>query len=101
MQSAAAVTRARELRAVSRRRRLLVRQTRDYLASADIVFSALRSEVDAIAAAMREAGVRRRDAAIAVQDRVRSVLYGDGFREVEVEPVVARATAWVDEAFAA
>jgi hypothetical protein len=100
-QSAAAVARARQLQAEVRRRRALVLRTRDHLEHGNVVFSALRREVEAIASTMRDAGVVRDDAASAVRDRARFVLYDGGFREVDVEPVVARATAWVDEVFAA
>jgi hypothetical protein len=100
-QSTAAAARARELRTSIRRTRLLARETRDYWASADLLFTRMRRQVERMAAAMRATGVSRAEAVAAVRTRTRVVLYDGGFREVEVEPVVERISAWVDELFEA
>jgi hypothetical protein len=101
VRSTAAVTRARATLASTRRLRDLAQETRDHWVSADAAFRLMRRQVEAVARAFRNSGVAPRDAAARVRQRVRFVLYDGGFREAEVEPVVERATAWVDEVFLA
>jgi hypothetical protein len=99
--SAQAGARARATVASSRRIRALALETRDCWANADRVFGSMRRQVERVATQMRRDGMDRRDTATAVRARVRFVLYDGGFHEAEAEPVVARASEWVDELFAA
>lgn len=99
--SASAAARARATRASSLRMRTLVRETRDYWATADLVYSSMRRQVEQVVAAMRDAGLDQERTAAHVRARVRFVLYDGGFGEIEVEPVVQRASGWVEELFAA
>jgi hypothetical protein len=99
--STAAVAQARATLASTRRVRSLAHQTRDHWANADAAFTFMRRQVEMVARGFRNSGVAPREAAARVRQRVRFVLYDGGFREVEVEPVVERATAWVDELFEA
>lgn len=99
--SASAAARARETRASSLRMRALVRETRDYWVTADLVYSSMRRQVKQVAATMRVAGLDQERAAAEVRARVRFILYDGGFGEIEVEPVVQRASGWVEELFAA
>jgi hypothetical protein len=101
LRSTAAVAQARATLASTRRVRSLAQETRDYWANADAAFTFMRRQVETAARTFRNSGVTPRDAAARVRQRVRFVLYDGGFREVEVEPVVERATAWVDEVFLA
>jgi hypothetical protein len=100
-QSTDAVARARAAHCSSRSSRVLVRQARRAWAESDAIFSAVRRELETVAAEMREAGVDQRDAAAAVRAHVRFVLYDGGVSEAAAEPVVQRATAWVELLFAA
>ena len=93
-QSASAIARARRLRSL-RRKRPLVAAGRMNLEVAEILFTSLRDEVETAAFAMRDAGLDVTEAEATVRSRVRFVLYDGGFREVEAEPVVERATTWV------
>jgi hypothetical protein len=99
--SASAAALAREMRASSLRMRTLVRATRDYWATADLVYSSMRRQLEQVAATMRAAGLDQERAAAEVRARVRFVLYDGGFGEIEVEPVVQRASLWVEELFEA
>jgi hypothetical protein len=101
IRSAEASARARATVANSRRIRTLALETRDYWANADLVFGSMRRQVETVATQMRRAGMDRQDTVAAVRSRVRFVLYDGGYREVEAEPVVTRASVWVDELFAA
>jgi hypothetical protein len=101
LRSTAAVARARATFASTRRVRSLVHETRDYWADADSAFAVLQRQVELVAIDFRNAGMAARDSAARVRQRVRFILYDGGFREVEVEPVVDRATAWVDAVFMA
>lgn len=101
VRSTAAVTQARATLTSTRRLRDLAQETRDYWVNADAAFRLMRRQVETVARAFRNSGVAPRDAAARVRLRVRFVLYDGGFREAEVEPVVQRATAWVDEVFLA
>jgi hypothetical protein len=101
VRSTAAMMRARATLASTRRLRNLAQETRDYWVNADTAFTFMRRQVETVARVLRKSGVAPGDAAARVRQRVRFVLYDGGFREVEVEPVVERATAWVDEVFLA
>jgi hypothetical protein len=96
---AATVVRAREARLAATRVRALAAQTRDAWQTADRVFEVMRREVENVSGEMRNAGWDVRDAAAAVRARVRFVLYDGGLREQEVEPVVERASAWVERLY--
>jgi hypothetical protein len=100
-ESAGAVARARARRASYRRLRALVIETLEVWAGADLVYSALRSEVERVACEMRDSGVENRAAAATVRAHIRFVLYDGGLTERDAEPVVARATIWVDQIYAA
>jgi hypothetical protein len=96
---AATALRARQARLTATRIRLLAAQTRDAWRTADRVFDVMRREVEGVGGEMRDAGWDVRDAAAAVRARVRFVLYDGGLREQEVEPVVERASAWVEQLY--
>jgi hypothetical protein len=100
-QSAGAVARARSQRASYWRLRTLVAETLAVWAGADAIYSALRSEVEHVAREMRESGVENRAAAATVRAHIRFVLYDDGLTERDAELVVARASSWVDQIYAA
>ena len=89
-------TQARATHASSRRLRALAAETRDVWARAGKVFDVMRHEVESVADAMRAAGVQREAAAAAVRAHVRFVLYDGGLGEHDVEPVVERASQWVE-----
>lgn len=99
--SAEAVTRARAARASMRRVRTLVTETREAWAIADLVNSDMRGEVERIAQALRDSGLDNSAAAATVRAHIRFVLYDGGLRERDAEPVVARASHWVDDVYAA
>lgn len=100
-QSVTAVHRVRALRSASRRAQALVEEGRRNLAVAEILFDSLRRELERVVTTMRAAGLDQSQAAATVRARVRFVLYDEGFREAEAEPVVDRATTWVRELFEA
>jgi hypothetical protein len=100
-QSAEAVSRARSARASARRVRTLVAETRDAWAIADVVYSDMRHEVERVARALRDSGVDNSAAAATVRAHIRFVLYDGGLTEQVAEPVVARASTWVDMIYAA
>ena len=93
--------RARATHASSRRLRSLAAETRDAWAGATAVFDVMRQEVEAVAGALRETGVSRDDAAAVVRAHMRFVLYDGGLGEHEAEPVVERATLWVEMLYSA
>jgi hypothetical protein len=93
--------RARTTRVSARRTRSLAQETRAAWADADAMLEAMRREVEAVAGAMRKSGVSRDAAAAAVRAHVRFVLYDGGLREDESEPVVERASVWVEMFYAA
>ena len=95
--SAEAVAQARITRASIR----LVLETREAWALADLVYSDMRGEVERVARAMRNSGVDNSAAAATVRAHIRFVLYDGGLTERDAEPVVARATDWVDRIYAA
>jgi hypothetical protein len=97
--SAEAVARARAARASSRRVRALVTETREAWAIADLVYSDMRGEVERVARAMRDSGIESSTAAATVRAHIRFVLYDGGLTERDAEPVVARASHWVDRIY--
>jgi hypothetical protein len=99
--SAEAVSRARAARASARRVRALVTETREAWAIADLVYSDMRGEVERVARALRDSGVDNSAAAATVRAHIRFVLYDGGLTERDAEPVVARASDWVDRIYAA
>lgn len=99
--SAEAVARARATRASARRVRALVTETRQAWALADLVYSDMRSEVERVARALRDSGVDKSSASATVRAHIRFVLYDGGLTERDAEPVVARASHWVDRVYAA
>ncbi|HEV7993409.1 MAG TPA: hypothetical protein VGP25_16405 [Gemmatimonadaceae bacterium] len=99
--SAEAVARARATRASSRRVRALVTETREAWAIADLVNADMRGEVERVARTLRESGVDNSAAAATVRAHIRFVLYDGGLTERDAEPVVARASHWVDQVYAA
>jgi hypothetical protein len=93
--------RARTTHASSRRLRALAVESRDAWLGAGKVFDVMRHEVESVASAMRAAGIQRDAAAAAVRAHVRFVLYDDGLGEYDAEPVVERASLWVEQLYAA
>ena len=81
--------------------RALVTETRDAWAIADLVFSDMRSEVERVARALRASGMDNSSASATVRAHIRFVLYDGGLTERDAEPVVARASHWVDRVYAA
>jgi hypothetical protein len=99
--SAEAVARARATRASTRRVRALVTETREAWAIADLVNSDMRGEVERVARALRDSGMDNSAASATVRAHIRFVLYDGGLTERDAEPVVARASQWVDRIYAA
>jgi hypothetical protein len=100
-ESAESVRRARALGATAHRLRKLVVETREAWAGADVMYSTMRSEVERVAREMRDAGVDDRAAVATVRAHIRFMLYDDGLTERDAEPVVARASVWVEQIYAA
>jgi hypothetical protein len=98
---AATALRAREERASARRIRHCAVKTRVAWAGADELLDHMRCEVEAVAEAMLRSGMEQAEAAAAVRAHVRFVLYDGGLCEQEAEPVVERASAWVNAVYAA
>jgi hypothetical protein len=92
---------ARNARASTRRVRALAAETRGAWADSSRAFMAMRRQVETVAIRMRDAGIERAHAGATVRAHIRYVLYDGGLREQEAEPVVARATDWVDEVYRA
>jgi hypothetical protein len=99
--SVEAAARSREVRASSRQIRRLAVETREAWRGADLINSMLRRQVAVVANGMRAAGMSETEATTVVRAHIRFVLYDGGLREVEAEPVVARATTWVEETYRA
>ena len=74
---------------------------RDAWTEAEAVHSVLRNEVECVARTMREAGMDDRAAVATVRAYIRFVLYDGGLAEQDAEPVVARASLWVEQIYAA
>jgi hypothetical protein len=83
-----------------RLRRLAV-QMRGAWAEAAAAHSVLRDEVERVARTLRDAGVDDRAAVATVRAHIRFVLYDGGLTEQDAEPVVARASRWVEQIYAA
>ena len=99
--SGEAVRRAQSTRASARRIRALVSETRQAWALADLVYSDMRSEVERVARALRDSGMDNSSASATVRAHIRFILYDGGLTERDAEPVVARASHWVDRVYAA
>jgi hypothetical protein len=99
--TAESVKRARRERASNRRIRALIAETRDTWEGANAIYSVMRIQVERVAHEMREAGVDNVAAAATIRQHIRFVLYDEGLTERDTEPVVARASTWVDMVFAA
>ena len=95
------MSRARATRGSNRRIRALVSETREAWALADLVYSDMRSEVERVAWALRESGMDKSSASATVRAHIRFILYDGGLAERDAEPVVTRASDWVDRVFAA
>jgi len=87
--------------APARRVRALVAETRDTWEGANAMYAVMRIQVERVAGEMREAGVDNRSAGATIRQHIRFVLYDEGLTERSAEPVVARASTWVDMVFAA
>jgi len=99
--SAESVKRARQERASSRRVRALITETRETWEGANAMYAVMRVQVERVAREMRDAGVDSASAAATIRQHIRFVLYDGGLTERDAEPVVARASTWVDQVFAA
>jgi hypothetical protein len=85
----------------ARRIRALVAETREAWAGADQMYSTMRQEVEQIAREMRDAGVDDRSAVATVRAHIRFMLYDGGLTERDAEPIVARASVWIEQVYAA
>ena len=99
--SAESVKKARRERASARRVRTLIAETRDTWAGANAMYAVMRVQVERVAREMRDAGVDNAAAAATIRQHIRFVLYDGGLTERDAEPVVIRASTWVDMVFAA
>ena len=99
--SAETAERARASRAASSMLRRSAVQMRDAWAKADEKHAVLRAEVERIARSMRDAGVEDHAAVATVRAHLRFVLYDGGLTEQDTEPVVERASLWVEQVYAA
>jgi hypothetical protein len=99
--SARTVSHTRSSRADSSQLRRTAVLMRDAWAEAEAVHSVLRNEVERVARTLREAGVDDRAAVATVRAHIRFVLYDGGRAEQDAEPVVARASLWVEQIYAA
>lgn len=88
-------------RAPSPRLRWSAAELREAWADADAIHSVLRAEVARIARSLRAAGIEVRGALETVRAHIRFVLYDGGLTEEDAEPVVQRASLWVEQAYAA
>lgn len=99
--SARTMTRTRASCSQSAQLRRIAVQMRDRWAQAEVVHSVLRREVERVACSLRDAGVEDREAVATVRAHIRFVLYDGGLAEQDAEPVVARASLWVAQIYAA
>jgi len=99
--TAESVRKARRERASARRLRALVAETRDTWEGANAMYAVMRVQVERVAREMRDAGVDNLSAAATIRQHIRFVLYDGGLPERDAEPVVTRASTWVDTVFAA
>jgi len=95
------IARTRASRADALQLRRVAVQMRDTWAEAEAVHSVLRNEVERVARDMRSAGIDDRAAVATVRAHIRFVLYDSGLAEQDAEPVVARASLWVEQIYAA
>ena len=99
--TAESARRARLERASARRVRALIAQTRETWEGANAMYAVMRVQVERVAREMRAAGVDSASAAATIRQHIRFVLYDGGLTERDAEPVVIRASTWVDMVFAA
>ena len=99
--TAGSVRKARLERASARRLRALIAQTRDTWEGANAMYAVMRVQVERVAREMRDAGVDNLSAGATIRQHIRFVLYDGGLTERDAEPVVTRASTWVDTVFAA
>ena len=99
--AARTVSQTRMSRADSSRLRRSAVQMRNAWVEAEAAHSVLRYEVERVARTLREAGVDDRAAVATVRAHIRFVLYDGGLTEQDAEPVVARASLWVEQIYAA
>ncbi|MBW8768278.1 MAG: hypothetical protein JF589_00820 [Gemmatimonadetes bacterium] len=99
--TAESVRKARLERASARRVRTLIAETRETWEGANAMYAVMRVQVEQVAREMRDAGVDSAAAAATIRQHIRFVLYDGGLTERDAEPVVTRASTWVDMVFAA
>jgi hypothetical protein len=99
--TAESVKKARRQRASTRRVRILIAETRETWEGANAMYAVMRVQVERVAREMRAAGVDNASAAATIRQHIRFVLYDGGLTERDAEPVVTRASTWVDMVFAA
>jgi DNA-directed RNA polymerase sigma subunit (sigma70/sigma32) len=99
--SARTMTSIRVSRADAAQLRRSAVQMRDTWTEAEAVHAVLRNEVERVARTLRDAGVDDRAAVATVRAHIRFVLYDGGLAEQDAEPVVARASLWVKQIYAA
>jgi hypothetical protein len=99
--SSRTMTYTRASRADASQLRRTAVQMRDTWVEAEAVHSVLRNEVERVARTLRDAGVDDRAAVATVRAHIRFVLYDGGLAEQDAEPVVARASLWVEQIYAA
>ena len=99
--TAESVKKARLERASARRVRTLIAETRETWEGANAMYAVMRVQVERVAREMRDAGVDNASAAATIRQHIRFVLYDGGLSERDAEPVVTRASTWVDMVFAA
>jgi hypothetical protein len=99
--SAEAAGRSRDVRASAQRIRRLTIETREAWRGAARINAVMQRQITTVATAMRNAGICQDEATTVVRAHIRFVLYDNGLREVDAEPVVDRATAWVEETYRA
>lgn len=99
--SADTLAKSRRSRSDALQLRRITSRMREAWAEAEAVHSVLREEVELVARTLKEAGVDNRSAVATVRSHIRFVLYDGGLTEQDAEPVVARATLWVEQIYAA
>ena len=99
--SAHAVNLARATRVEALRLRRAAAQMRNAWEDAEAVHAVLRHEVERVARAMRNDGIDDLAAVATVRAHIRFVLYDGGLTEQDAEPVVERASLWVEQVYAA
>jgi len=99
--SASAMRFSRSRRADAIRLRRAAVLMRDTWTEAEAVHSVLRNEVERVARGLRDAGMDDRAAVATVRAHIRFLLYDGGLAEQDAEPVVARASLWVEQIYAA